>query len=490
MTRRSRRPSSPFAATLAAVFVLGCNGAADTHDDGTSDGDVRDATPIDASADADPWTDTVSVLGVGTAVGTGVLGPVYPMGVWASDDQVVVVGMAKADFSWGGTTYPRGGFVLAFDASTGAVRWHRAVGDSVGAITAVGSDLAIVGSFSRSITLATTGATTTLTSAGLTDGVVAVLTQAGEVRWARRYGSATFDQGFAIASDGDAVVVAGAITGLADLGSGCGTLQAQVGGDDGDGHPMGVYDAVVLRYPAGGACPWGAAIGAPVEDDMAFGVTVKDGAVLVTGQAARPLLVRSTSAPADVDVGGAPTKRPSPFLLRLDPAGARAPAAWFVVEPTGGGRGRSIAQRAGGADVLWAFTCGAGSKLTHDALAPLDVGEGAHVLTLRDDAMVHAVDLGPRTLDIGPLATTDTLAVVAATEADPIGVLLAKMSATSTSIARHAGAGATGLPFAMATHGATIWIAGYTGAPLSLGEPPTKIEPGPEGGFFVARVAP
>ena len=400
MTTRSDRSRLLLLTSALAALAVGCGGSDSNADepvldaalaDGAPDTattDGRDATPADTSDTSvvtGPWRDGVEVIGVGTAVGTGVLGPVYPMGLWASVDQVVVVGLARADFSWGGTTYPRGGFVLALDASTGAVRWHRQVGDSVGAITTVGEDLAIVGAFSRSISLPTTGAPIALTSKGLSDGVVAVLSKTGDFRWARRYGSAAFDQGFAITSDGDAVIVAGAITGTADLGEGCGSLQAQIGGDDGDGHPAGVQDAVVLKYGAGGACPWGAAIGAPLVDDMAFGLTAIDGAVYVTGEAARPVFLRTTSGAPDAELGGAASKRPAPFLLRLDPDGKRAPSAWFVAGASPGGRGRSVAHR--GSDVLWAFTTHSTAQLTHDAFPAVELAQGGHVVTLRGEAV-------------------------------------------------------------------------------------------------------
>jgi len=477
------------AALILPAIAFGCGGSSSSEEP-VFDGAVDDAGAETSAADAPPgpWRDKLGVMGIGSAAGTGVLGPVYPTGVWASADQVVVVGIAKAAFTWGGTTYPSGGFVLAVDASTGALRWHRQVGESVFGITAMGDDLAIVGAFSKSISLPTAGAPIALSSAGRTDGVVAVLTKAGEFRWARRYGSPGFDQGFAVTSDGDAVVVAGAITGTADLGEGCGTLQAQVGGDDGDGHPTGIYDAVVLRYAADGGCPWGAAIGAPIADDMGFGVTAIDGALFVSGAAARPLLLRTTAGGTDVNLGGAATTRPAPFLLRLDPKAKRAPSTWFVTEASPGGRGRAVAHR--DSELLWAFTTASTAKLTHDALGSTDLPPGGHVVTLRDDALVRNVDLGPKILDVGPIAIGDGFALVAATEADPGGVVFAKLTSTSTSVARHLAGGATGMPFATAAYGSVGWIAGYSGAPITLGDPPIKIDPGPQGGFFLAGLAP
>lgn len=243
--------------------------------------------------------------------------------------------------------------MLALDTLTGAVRWHLTIGESIGAIASVGDELAVAGSFSGTVTLPTAGAPTTLTSAGRTDGVVAVLSKRGELRWARRYGSSDFDQGFAVTSLGGAVVVAGAITGVANLGEGCGTLEARPGGDDGEGHLVGVYDAVVLRYPADGGCPWGAAIGAPL---------FRRHGVRRHHARRRDLRRRRGEAAAAAAHHGGRGPRVSagrrrsgysPFLLRLEPSGKRPPATWLGLE-TSEGRGRSVTTR--GKDLLFALT--------------------------------------------------------------------------------------------------------------------------------------
>ncbi|MBK7401457.1 MAG: hypothetical protein IPJ34_35690 [Myxococcales bacterium] len=473
---------------LLVAFLIGCGRSALSSaavDDAATDPAAEAATDTKAASDtsdAGVWKDTVTVLGIGQAVGTGVLGPVYPTGLFASDDQVVVVGLARADFAIASVTIPRGGFVLALDTLTGAVRWHLTIGESIGAIASVGDELAVAGSFSGTVTLPTAGAPTTLTSAGRTDGVVAVLSKRGELRWARRYGSSDFDQGFAVTSLGGAVVVAGAITGVADLGEGCGTLEARPGGDDGEGHLVGVYDAVVLRYPADGGCPWGAAIGAPLSDDMAFGVTTLDGEIFVAGAAKRPLLLRTTVG-VDLELGGAPTKRPAPFLLRLEPSGKRPPATWLGLE-TSEGRGRSVTTR--GKDLLFALTT-EGGRVDRGSLPPLTLTAGAHVVAFRGTAVLGVTSLGPKTLDVGPIAVADDTALVAATEGDPGGVVFAKLG-TSTSIARHPAAGATGLPLRrrdLGLEGVDRRLHG--GADLAR-RSPVKIDTGREGGFFVARL--
>lgn len=488
---------------LIGLMVLGCGGGTAFEGEADSGSVLPDAfdarvDAFDARVDAHdvdvpeisvgPLALPLDLVGVGSAVGDGVLGPVYPLGVWSGADQIVVVGLARAAFSWGDRTYPSGGFVLAIDPSTRGVRWHRKIGESVNAIASVGDDLVIVGVFSREITLEPATPPITLKAPGKaaigspSDGFVALVTKSGTFRWARRFGSTGYDQAFGVAATSDAIVVAGNISGVADLGEGCsGLLEASSGGDDGDGRPSGVMDGVVLRYGLDGACPWGAVFGAPATNELAMGVAVRGDAILVTGESGLPLRLRTTTG-VDRDLAGGTSTGTTPFLLELDAKLGKS-STWLFKGAGGGGRGRSLAMR--GSELLWGVAVPGDAQLTHDGLPVSPITAGAHVLSLRDGVLERISDFGASTTDIGSLATTDTAVLAAATASDPGGVVLARIDPSSLGLARHRAA--VGMPFASTAVGKDVWIAGYSGTELTLGEPPTKIAVGPQGGFFLLR---
>ncbi len=487
------------ASVVLALSLVACGTGASVEPAADASPVVEDGAPVEASVDAElpdaiettgPWNQKVELVGVGSAAGEGVLGPIYPMAVTASAEQLVVVGLAKASFTWGGVTYPAGGFVLAIEPATGRLQWHRKIGESVSGVAPIGPDLALVGDFSREIALEpTAGAPITLKAGGAaaigspSDGFVAVITRTGTFRWARRFGSTGYDHAFGVATSADAIAVTGAISGVADFGEGCSQkLEAAAGVDDGDGHLIGTKDAVVLRYGIDGSCPWGAVLGAPATNDMAMGVVLRDGALFVTGDAALPMRMRTTTGD-DRDLGGPPSKWPSPFLVRLDAKGTK-PSTWFFAEGARGGRGRALATR--GADLLWALTVPGESNLLHDGVTTKRISAGGHVIALRGDAVLRVSDLGPTTLDIGSIAVSDTGAVVAGTEFEPHGVVLAKIDTKSTLLAHHRAT--AGYPFAAAALGNEVWLAGHSGIDLELGTPKTPIAVGPQGGFFVVHL--
>lgn len=430
----------------------------------------------------------LALVGVGSAVGEGVLGPVYPFSVLASAEQVVVVGLARASFTWGTRTYPAGGFVLAIDPTTRDVRWHRTIGVSVNAIAALGDELVVVGDFSRSVVLEPAAAEPiTLTAPGMapigspSDGFVAVLSKTGTFRWARRFGSTGYDHAFGVTTTADAIVVTGNISGVADLGEGCGTLEASYGGDDGDGHPSGVNDGVVLRYGVNGACPWGAVFGAPAMNELAMSAAVRGDTIFVTGDTGLPFRLRTTTG-VDRDLGGAPSKGTTPFLLEIDPKNGRT-SSWLFKDAGRGGRGRSLATR--GAELFWGLSIPNDSTLMRDGVTLGPVTAGAHVLSLGDGALHRSSDFGAKTTDIGSIAVGEAAVLAVATDSDPSGVVLARIDAKSLGLASYRAA--VGMPFASTALGKELWIVGYSGTELSIGEPATKILVGPQGGFFLLR---
>jgi len=483
-----------------AVFglcALGCGGGtevANEHDAASPLPDVAAEVSVEVGdaaapeASVGPLALPLDLVGVGSAVGEGVLGPVYPLGVLASVEQVIVVGLARASFTWGARTYPAGGFVLAIDPTTRDVRWHRKIGESVNSIASLGDELVVVGSFSRSIVIEPGAAgPITLSAPGAapigspSDGAVAVLSKTGTFRWARRFGSTGYDHAFGVTTSAGAIVVSGNISGVADLGEGCGTLEASSGGDDGDGHPSGVNDGVLLRYDVNGACPWGAVFGAPTTNELAMSAALRGDTIFVTGDTGLPFRLRTTTGTERELASGSSTST-TPFLLEVDPKSGRT-SSWLFKDAGRGGRGRSLATR--GAELFWGLSIPSASTLTRDGVSLGPVTGGAHVLSLGEGTLLRSSDLGGSTSDIGSIAVGDTALLAAATDSDPSGVVLGRIDATSLGLARHRAA--VGMPFASTAMKNDLWIAGYSGTDLSIGEPATKIAVGPQGGFFLVR---
>jgi hypothetical protein len=117
----------------------------------------------------------------------------YGIAVDASDNIYIVGGMTGAiDFGGGYVGSSAGAFIASFDAQ-GTYRWARGDGGGSGFydVASAGGTVYAIGRFLGSMTLS---ATTTLTSAGAEDVVVAAFgTSDGALTWARRIGTAATD---------------------------------------------------------------------------------------------------------------------------------------------------------------------------------------------------------------------------------------------------------------------------------------------------------
>jgi hypothetical protein len=113
-----------------------------------------------------------------------------------------------------------------------------------------------------------------------TDGPLAV----GGISWAKVFGSASSDQGLAIAIDGsENVYVAGTFGGAMALDPPCKSLAVL----------SGASDAFVVSFSSTGDCRWAASVSAPGVD-VAYGVAVSGNVVFVVGQSASNVIFLAT----------------------------------------------------------------------------------------------------------------------------------------------------------------------------------------------------
>ncbi|MCC7139378.1 MAG: HYR domain-containing protein [Planctomycetes bacterium] len=182
-------------------------------------------------------------------------------------------------------------FVARF-TSTGSLAWARRAGgtttDRALAVSALADGSVVVaggfGGFSGTAS-ATFGpgepGATTLVSAGGLDGFVARYGAGGSLTWARRIGSAGFDECYGVAAFADgAVVVAGQFSGTAVVGQGEPNATTLVASGD--------ADAIVARYASTGALAWARRAGSSVpagSGEGAFDVAAcPDGVAFVVGR--------------------------------------------------------------------------------------------------------------------------------------------------------------------------------------------------------------
>lgn len=182
------------------------------------------------------------------------------------DDDVYVCGTFKDTVVIDGQALTAGGreaeFLLKLDGATGARVWAVRAGGSLGqrqdlAVTADGATIAVAGGFVDTLDLGGVD----LTSVGGLDVAVAVFGDAGQPRWARRFGGASSDRAGAVALVGAGdVVVGGHYDGAVSLGGA--PLPDHGGPDFGN-------DAFLARYAgADGAHVWSSGYGGAADDDV------------------------------------------------------------------------------------------------------------------------------------------------------------------------------------------------------------------------------
>ena len=244
---------------------------------------------------------------------TGVAGPIAYAG-----GQVIA--------SLGGTTEVAGlamrgepgAALAALDGATGTVRWKLAVDATewavIAAIAATPDGVAIAGSFQGTLRI---GAQV-VASAGKSDGFVARLSLAGEVRWLVRVGGDGADAIAGVALAGDRVAIAGSFAAGADV---LGELLPAV-----DERSL-LADAFVAELDREGHRVWAKAFGGDADDHVA-GVAI-DGA----GRVVVAAIARGTM---HVD-GAAYTARGAAdgLVVWFSPAGVPGEALLVGGTPTG-----------------------------------------------------------------------------------------------------------------------------------------------------------
>jgi len=188
---------------------------------------------------------------------------------------VFLTGTFKDSADFGDTTLTSAGrydvFVAKYEAA-GNVLWARSAGgagpkEGWGAATDGSGNVLVTGLFYTSASFGST----TLTSVGDGDVFVAKYDTAGNVLWARSGGSASFDYGSGVATDGSGNVF---VTGTAWDGAifGGTTLTS-----------AGSTDIFVAKYDAAGNVLWARSAGGAASDSGWGAATDGSGNVLVTG---------------------------------------------------------------------------------------------------------------------------------------------------------------------------------------------------------------
>ena len=481
------------------IIGVGCGGAHGSP----ADGGAGDATgPVDAGATIDandlqmdagedsglamavdagpplPWEVTPIVVATAPAYADGIAGPIFPFDVLASDGRVYVVGEARAEIHWGDDTLAGGGFLLAIDAGTGALLYHRELGrgTSIDAIAAMGSDLVIVGSFVHPTSFAPSAdAPIELTSSGGVDAFAARMSRDGEFRWARAIGSSLNDGLFDVHVGGRGIVAAGYLR--ADW-SGCGdTLRTFPGViDPMEGRLLGSQDGLIVELDDAGNCTFATVIGHPATDEFALRVAPTSDAIYVSGEGGGPLSFRATDGSEGSlggDAGG--------WLIRMADDGAHD--IWSVTASGSRGRGLGIADQ----ELYFSFAA-TGGELRHGDEVITALESAVHVMRLSiADGSVATWSVGSGSVDTVNLAVSSAGVVVPANGADPSHVRVALLEGDALRSFRN-DIGAS-YPYVVDADDRTVWMAGFSGQrAIALGDGEVPIELGPQGGLFLVRM--
>jgi uncharacterized protein (AIM24 family) len=188
---------------------------------------------------------------------------------------VVVAGAVQGTVNFGGGSLTSISYVDLFVAKydgTGRHLWSRRVGSTDTSNTASGvavdtkDNVLVTGSFTGTADFGGQS----LTSAGGPDIFLVKYSTAGNRLWARRFGSAGTDRGYAVAVDtSDNVVVTGFFTGTADFGGGPLTSA-------------GGADVFLAKYSPDGAHLWSKRFGGSSRD-TALALAVAGSDIVLTG---------------------------------------------------------------------------------------------------------------------------------------------------------------------------------------------------------------
>ena len=262
-------PQSPRIVTFpdgSAVVSSGCSGGTVTFGATSLPGDSNDVVVAKVKPDGQfAWAKRFGGAGAASAFDIARI----------ADGSVVVTGAFWGTAEFGGTTLTSSGaddiFVTRLTPA-GQVAWARKAGgqgsDKGYAIAArADGSVVVTGSFVGSATFGGT----TLTSSGGDDIVVARLTPAGQVAWARKAGGQGDDRGLAIASRADgSVVVTGRFAGTATFGDT--TLSSG-----------GFENVFVTRLDATGTVAWARRAGGADSGTGATIAALADGSAVVAG---------------------------------------------------------------------------------------------------------------------------------------------------------------------------------------------------------------
>lgn len=180
-----------------------------------------------------------------------------------SSGDFLITGYLDGEIPPGSVTVPYDGFITKTDADGNTV-WNRVFGTDGSEIS---NDVASTADGAVFVTGGTTGTFDGQVNSGGSDAFVVKYDSDGNMVWARQVGTAAYDDGYGVATDGDGAVLLAGATDAAFDG------QVTSGG----------WDAVVVKLDASGEILWTRQFGSS-EDDAARGVaTDAAGNVFVAG---------------------------------------------------------------------------------------------------------------------------------------------------------------------------------------------------------------
>ncbi|MBC7383100.1 MAG: T9SS type A sorting domain-containing protein [Bacteroidia bacterium] len=223
-----------------------------------------------------------------------------------------ITGSFRTSATFGSTTIVSAGSDDAFVAkynTTGSLQWVQRIGgtgqDVGNAITIDASGNIIVGGYITG-TITFSNSTTTLTSTGQSDLLVAKYSSSGTFLWAKKGGSTGYDFAFGVATDQNSnVFVTGEIKGISTFGTATTSYNA-------------LADVVLVKYDSSGVVQYANAYGSS-GDDQGYGIAIDaNGQVYLSGAFSNTIVFGTTTlASAGVTDG---------FITKI--TGATGSALW------------------------------------------------------------------------------------------------------------------------------------------------------------------
>jgi hypothetical protein len=387
---------------------------------------------------------------------------------------VIVVGAFWGSVNLGGATLSSLGssdiFVAKY-SSDGTHQWSKSFGNALddtarGVAVDASGDIAVVGSFKRSLSFG--GASLTAYYSGFgtetSDLFIVKLTSTGAHSWSKSYGSFANDSANGVATDRDGNVIAvGTFGGIVSLGGA--NLQSSTG----------TTDIFMAKYSSTGGHVWSTRYGS-ISDDVANGVaTDPSGNIFIVGTSQGALSLGGLMLPS---LGAADV-----FVAKFDPNaghqwskqfGGGATDAGFAVATDGGGNVFVTGYVQGSVDYGGGARAGSGSW---DAFLVKYSPTGGHLWSKQlggssvDEGLGIATDTSGNVILTGAFQGTSSYEGGALTSAGGWDVVVAKYSETGAHVwSKRVGGIGSDLGYAVATNSAgNVFVVGAAGGSVDFG---------------------